>query len=219
MMAALAEEGGFLLTDQQSKAVQDIHWQNGKMTTTLLAQDIDKVLAATGLAGDAPENTRFLVLPQTDIGPHNPLTGEKMARFLALHRARDFDQAVEKAITIQNYQRAGHSLGLHSSEDSRARHLAMHARPAGSLLIRHIALQPAAFSITACLFLCLWGAAVGGAIQLMKTSTGRILSITSMLCVSSQKINLSWRTYLPAIGMSLANDQNNSGTAGRKRSV
>ena len=31
-----------------------------------------------------------------------------------------------------------------------------------------------------------------------------------MLCVSSQKINLSWRTYLPAIGMSLANDQNNS---------
>ena len=56
MMAALAEEGGFLLTDQQSKAVQDIHWQNGKMTTTLLAQDIDKVLAATGLAGDAPEN-------------------------------------------------------------------------------------------------------------------------------------------------------------------
>ena len=59
MMAALAEEGGFLLTDQQSKAVQDIHWQNGKMTTTLLAQDIDKVLAATGLAGDAPENTRF----------------------------------------------------------------------------------------------------------------------------------------------------------------
>ena len=98
------------------------------MTTTLLAQDIDKVLAATGLAGDAPENTRFLVLPQTDIGPHNPLTGEKMARFLALHRARDFDEAVEKAITIQNYQGAGHSLGLHSSEDSRARHLAMHAR-------------------------------------------------------------------------------------------
>ena len=128
MMAALAEEGGFLLTDRQSKAVQDIHWQNGKMTTTLLAQDIDKVLAATGLAGDAPENTRFLVLPQTDIGPHNPLTGEKMARFLALHPARDFDEAVEKAITIQNYQGAGHSLGLHSSEDNRARHLAMHAR-------------------------------------------------------------------------------------------
>ena len=64
MMTALAEEGGFLLTDRQSKAVQDIHWQNGKMTTTLLAQDIDKVLAATGL----PEmllKIPALVLPQT----------------------------------------------------------------------------------------------------------------------------------------------------------
>jgi len=128
MLAALAAEGGFLLNEEQSRTVQDTHWQNGKMTTTLLAQDIDKVLSATGLDEAAPENTRFLVLPQTDIGPHNPLTGEKMARFLALHRARDFDEAVEKAIAIQSYQGAGHSLGLHSSDDNRARHLAMHAR-------------------------------------------------------------------------------------------
>ena len=128
MQAALAEEGGFLLNDTQSQHVQDIHWQNGKMTTTLLAQDIDKVLKATGLDEIAPGNTRFLVLPQTDIGAHMPLTGEKMARFLSLHRAHNFDEAVEKAIAIQSYQGAGHSLGLHSSDDSRARHLAMQAK-------------------------------------------------------------------------------------------
>lgn len=128
MQAALAEEGGFLLNDTQSQHVQDIHWQNGKMTTTLLAQDIDKVLKATGLDESAPGNTRFLVLPQTDIGAHMPLTGEKMARFLSLHRAQNFDEAVEKAIAIQSYQGAGHSLGLHSSDDSRARHLAMQAK-------------------------------------------------------------------------------------------
>lgn len=128
MQAALAEEGGFLLNDTQSQHVQDIHWQNGKMTTTLLAQDIDKVLKATGLDEIAPDNTRFLVLPQTDIGAHMPLTGEKMARFLSLHRAQNFDEAVEKAIAIQSYQGAGHSLGLHSSDDSRARHLAMQAK-------------------------------------------------------------------------------------------
>ena len=128
LCTALSDEGGFLLNDTECQRVQDIHWQNGKMTTTLLAQDIDKVLKATGIEQSAPDNTRFLVLPQTDIGPQNPLTGEKMARFLSLHRARDFDEAVDKAVAIQSYQGAGHSLGLHSADDNRARHLAMHAK-------------------------------------------------------------------------------------------
>ena len=49
MIAALANAGGFLLNEEQSQLVQSVHWQNGEMTTTLLAQDIDKVLDATGL--------------------------------------------------------------------------------------------------------------------------------------------------------------------------
>ncbi len=128
LLDALAEEGGFLLNAEQSQKVQDTHWQNGKMTTTLLAQDIEDVLTATGLDAVAPKGVRFLVLPQSDIGAEHPLTGEKMARFLSLHRAKDFEHAVQKAIAIQNIQGAGHSLGLHSKDDARARQLAMDAR-------------------------------------------------------------------------------------------
>ena len=128
MIAALANAGGFLLNDEQSQLLQSVHWQNGKMTTTLLAQDIDKVLDATGLDKTAPNNTQFLILPQSDIGPEYPLTGEKMARFLSIHKAANFEGAVEKAIAIQSFQGAGHSLGLHSADDERARYLAMRAR-------------------------------------------------------------------------------------------
>ena len=56
------------------------------------------------------------------------MTGEKMSRFLALYRASDFDDAVDKAVAIQTIQGAGHSLGLHSADDARARRLAMEAR-------------------------------------------------------------------------------------------
>ena len=128
MITALAEAGGFLLDEKQSQMVQSVHWQSGKMTTTLLAQDIEKVLAATGLDKTAPDNTKFLILPQSAIGPEHPLTGEKMARFLSIHKAANFEEAVEKAIAIQCYQGAGHSLGLHSADDERAHYLAMHAR-------------------------------------------------------------------------------------------
>ena len=102
------------------------------MTTTLLAQDIDKVLGEMGMLDDAPAGTQFLVAPQSEIGPEHPMTGEKMARFLALHRASNFDEALTKAVAIQSFQGAGHSLGLHSADDERAHRLAMEAKTCAS---------------------------------------------------------------------------------------
>ena len=48
-----------------------------------------------------------------------------MALFLALYRAKDFQEAKLIAKSIHDYQGKGHSLGLHSEDDSRARQLAM----------------------------------------------------------------------------------------------
>ena len=128
VVEALGREGGYCLDAAQTAHLEGIHWHHGKLTGKLLAKDIDVVLAETGFAETAPEGTRFLVAPQTEIGPEHPMTGEKMSRFLALHRAGNFDDAMDKAIAIQSYMGAGHSLGLHSEDDARARRLAMEAR-------------------------------------------------------------------------------------------
>ena len=53
-----------------------------------------------GMLEDATPATQFLVAPQSEIGPEHPMTGEKMARFLALHRASDFDDALAKVIDL-----------------------------------------------------------------------------------------------------------------------
>ena len=128
LVEALAAEGGYCLDAAQTAHLQGIHWHNGKLTSKLLAKDIEVVLAETGFAATAPENTSFLVAPQDEFGLDHPMTGEKMSRFLALHRAGDFDEAMEKAVAIQNHMGAGHSLSLHSADDGRARRLAMEAR-------------------------------------------------------------------------------------------
>ena len=94
LVAALAAEGGYCLDAAQTAHLEGIHWHNGKLTSKLLAKDIDVVLAETGFAGTAPDNTSFLVAPQDEFGPDHPMTGEKMSRFLALHRAGDFDEAM-----------------------------------------------------------------------------------------------------------------------------
>jgi sulfoacetaldehyde dehydrogenase len=68
------------------------------------------------------------VVPSTKAGADAPISGEKMAQFFALYKAKDFQEAVNLALTIQDYQGAGHSLGLHSTKDARAHELAMAAR-------------------------------------------------------------------------------------------
>ena len=128
VVAALARVGGLLLNATQVERLEQLHWHDGKMTTTLLAQDIDTVIGEMGMLDDAPAGTQFLVAPQSEIGPEHPMTGEKMARFLALHRASNFDEALTKAVAIQSFQGAGHSLGLHSADDARAHRLAMEAK-------------------------------------------------------------------------------------------
>ena len=127
-VAALQDAGGYLLSAEQVAQLESIHWHDGKMTTSLLAQDIDVVLDQMNLTEVAPADTQFLIVPQTDYGPGHPMSGEKMARFFALYKADDFDHAVAMAVGIQNYQGAGHSLGLHSTDDARAHRLAMDAK-------------------------------------------------------------------------------------------
>jgi sulfoacetaldehyde dehydrogenase len=127
-LVALKSAGGLVLDEDETKRVINLHWQDGKMHTALLAQDIDVILDKTGLAHRADENTRFLILPTTKVGPSAVISGEKMSQFLSLYMADDFDDAVNLAIKIQDYQGAGHSLGLHSKNDERAHQLAMVAK-------------------------------------------------------------------------------------------
>lgn len=124
-VAALGRAGGMLLDPAQTQHLITTHWHDGHLNRNMLAQDIDAVLRILGMADTAPDGTKFLVAPATGIGPEHPVSGEKMALFLALYRASDFGDAKAKARAIHDYQGRGHSLGLHSQNDQRAHELAM----------------------------------------------------------------------------------------------
>ncbi len=124
-VAALGRAGSMLLDPEQTQHLITTHWHDGHLNRNMLAQDIDAVLRILGMADTAPDGTKFLVAPATGIGPEHPVSGEKMALFLALYRASDFADAKAKARAIHDYQGRGHSLGLHSQNDQRAHELAM----------------------------------------------------------------------------------------------
>ena len=124
MVEALGRAGGHLLTPEEVGHLERTYFLEGGMNRGIMAQDMDKVLATLGF-DHIPAGTRFLVAPTDKMGRDNPISGEKLAIFLALYRAADFDDAVEKTRRIQHRQGAGHSVGIHSADDGRARHLAM----------------------------------------------------------------------------------------------
>ena len=125
---ALQNEGGLVLNRAESEHLINTHWVNGKISTALLAQDIDMILERLGLVERAQPNTRFLIVPTTEAGEGALISGEKMSRILSLYAVKSFEEAVSLAVKIQEYQGAGHSMGLHSKDDAKAHHLAMAAR-------------------------------------------------------------------------------------------
>lgn len=117
-VAALAEHGGALVRDEA--AIVAKLWPDGHLNREVIAQDADVMLRALGMEEQVPKDTKFLAVETTGIGPDAPLSGEKLSRVAALYRARDFDDAVAVTARILDHQGAGHSVGLHSSDDARA---------------------------------------------------------------------------------------------------
>ena len=123
-IAALAAEGGALVRD--AAQIVSRLWPEGHLNREVIAQDADKMIAALGLAGQVPDDTKFLAVETDGIGPDHPLSGEKLSRVAALYRARDYDHAAEIAARILAYQGAGHSIGIHTARDDRAVELGRH---------------------------------------------------------------------------------------------
>lgn len=117
-VAALAKAGGALVKDE-AQIVSKL-WPDGHLNRSVIAQDADKMLAALGMTNEVPSDTRFLAVETTGIGPEYPLSGEKLSRVAALYRAADFEDALSLTAKILAHQGAGHSVGLHSTDDGRA---------------------------------------------------------------------------------------------------
>jgi len=119
-IAAMAAEGGALVPSSGAEDIVSRLWPDGHLNRSAIAQDADKMLEALGMAGKVPEGTKYLAVETDGIGPGHPLSGEKLSRVLALYRAASFEDAKAIAARILAHQGTGHSVGIHTSDDTRA---------------------------------------------------------------------------------------------------
>ncbi|MEM7069554.1 MAG: aldehyde dehydrogenase family protein [Pseudomonadota bacterium] len=122
-MQELDTAGGRILNEGAAQKFKNALFQDGKLNRYMIARDLDQVIDVAEIAVDDQENAKFLVLPSEGIGPEYPESGEKLSVVTSLYRAKDFAEAKIIASNVLRHQGAGHSIGLHTSNDARAMEL------------------------------------------------------------------------------------------------
>lgn len=116
-VAEMAKTGGALITDDTK--ITSTLWVKGHLNPRAIARDASEMIEALGLTGEVPADTQYIAVETKGIGPEFPLSGEKLSRVLTVYRAADFDDAVAITCKVQLHQGAGHSVGIHTADDTR----------------------------------------------------------------------------------------------------
>lgn len=131
---ALRAEGGYLLSADEKKHLEAAMWPDGNLSKEIMAQSATKIAAAAGLDSDEARSARFFMVEEDSFGPEHPFSGEKLSLVLAVYRWSDFDAALTRIQAILDFQGAGHSCGIHTADEERARTVATRLRVARVLI-------------------------------------------------------------------------------------
>ncbi|SBL86990.1 alcohol dehydrogenase [Klebsiella oxytoca] len=113
-----ANHGGYLLQGQELKAVQGILLKNGALNAAIVGQSAVNIAGMAGIA--VPADTKILIGEVRDIDDSEPFAHEKLSPTLAMYRAKDFADAVEKAVKLVDMGGIGHTSCLYTDQDNQA---------------------------------------------------------------------------------------------------
>jgi sulfoacetaldehyde dehydrogenase len=131
---ALCSQGAYLLSPDEKRRLQQVMWPDGKLSAAISAQPPGKIAALAGLNGPGAQDAEFFLVEEDSYGPGHPFSGEKLSVVLTVYRFADLDEAIDRIQGILDFQGAGHSCGIHTRNDERARHVAERLRVARVLV-------------------------------------------------------------------------------------
>ncbi|AWH87111.1 bifunctional acetaldehyde-CoA/alcohol dehydrogenase [Limnobaculum parvum] len=117
-----ASHGGYMLKGQELKAVQGIILKNGGINAAIVGQPAVKIAEMAGLT--VPATTKVLIGEVTHVDETEPFAHEKLSPMLAMYRAKNFEDAVEKAEKLVAMGGIGHTSGLYTDQDNQGERIA-----------------------------------------------------------------------------------------------
>ncbi|AKJ42574.1 bifunctional acetaldehyde-CoA/alcohol dehydrogenase [Pragia fontium] len=117
-----ASHGGYMLQGKELKAVQGIILKNGGINAAIVGQPAVKIAEMAGIT--VPTTTKVLIGEVTDVDESEPFAHEKLSPMLAMYRAKNFNDAVDKAEKLVAMGGIGHTSGLYTDQDNQSERIA-----------------------------------------------------------------------------------------------
>ena len=133
VIAEFERQGGYFLKPTEKDAVGAILMRaSGSMNPAIVGQT---ALAIAEMAGVAvPSGTRVLLGFETEVGDRYPYSREKLCPVLGFYSCDDWHGACELSIKILMHEGAGHTMSIHSRDESVIKEFAL-KKPVSRLLV------------------------------------------------------------------------------------
>ena len=110
--AEFEARGAYILKPAEKKKVAAVILKDGRLNADIVGQPAWKIAKMAGV--DVPQTTKVLLGEVTIIGHEEAFAHEKLSPVLALYRAKDFDEAVQKAAALVEFGGIGHTSALYT---------------------------------------------------------------------------------------------------------
>ncbi len=107
------DRGAHLLTPEEKDKLRSKIIVNGRLNVEIVGQPVQKIAEIAGFS--IPEQTRVIIGEVENINTEEPFAYEKLSPILAMYRARNFEEAVEKAESLVEFGGRGHTAALYTS--------------------------------------------------------------------------------------------------------
>jgi acyl-CoA reductase-like NAD-dependent aldehyde dehydrogenase len=134
MRDTLVSEGGYLCSADEKALLDKALWtEDGARRIETVAVSAKTIADFAGF--DLPDDRKFLMVEQDEIGKTQNFSREKLCVTMALYRADDFDDALGKVRAIYDVGGKGHSCGIYSFDEDRILQHAANA-PVSRVMVR-----------------------------------------------------------------------------------
>jgi sulfoacetaldehyde dehydrogenase len=121
-MAALEAAGGYMCDDDQREQIETMLFPegHGSLNPDALASTPAELCDLAGIDDTAAREADFLMVEGEGAGPEYPLCGEKITTVLNVYEVPDVYEAFDLTQEVLDYEGAGHSASLHTTDQDRA---------------------------------------------------------------------------------------------------
>jgi acetaldehyde dehydrogenase (acetylating) len=124
VVAEVKANGGYFLGDAETAAVGRVVVTPQRLANPeIVGKPAPYIADKAGIR--VPPETRLLVAPLAGVGRDYPLSIEKLSPVLAFYVVRDWREGAERCLQLLRYGGTGHTLGIHSRDDTVIREIAL----------------------------------------------------------------------------------------------